>query len=135
MRRLGFEAVGLEGAHEAVLATLGAAPGVVLECAGHPTAPGLAIELVAPSGRIVLLGVLEEPVQISQLLLMLKEAQMRASFAYRPANFTEAIELIEAGKVPLRELVTGREPLDRAQAMFDELSRPETEHIKVLLTP
>jgi 2-desacetyl-2-hydroxyethyl bacteriochlorophyllide A dehydrogenase len=135
MRGLGFQAVGLDGAHEAVLERLGAPPRIVLECAGNPAAPGLAIELVATSGRVVLLGVLEEPVPISQLLLMLKEAEIRSSFAYRPSNFTEAIELISTGKVPVAELVTGREPLEQAQEMFDELLRPETEHLKVLLTP
>jgi (R,R)-butanediol dehydrogenase / meso-butanediol dehydrogenase / diacetyl reductase len=131
----GFEAVGLDGVHEAAVGALGGLPRVVFECAGAPGAPNLAIELVAPSGTIVLLGVMEEPVEINHLLLMLKEAQMRASFAYRPANFTEALELVATGRVPAERLVTGREPLERANEMFDELLRPETEHIKVLLQP
>ena len=108
---------------------------MVLECAGNPAAPGLAIELVAPSGRVVLLGVLEEPVPISQLLLMLKEAQIRSSFAYRPKDFAEAIALIAAGSVPVEQIVTGREPLERAMQVFEELEDPGTEHVKVLLKP
>jgi (R,R)-butanediol dehydrogenase/meso-butanediol dehydrogenase/diacetyl reductase len=135
MRGLGFETAGLDGVHEAVVAALGGPPAVVLECAGNPAAPNLAIELVAPSGRVGLMGMLEEPVEISQLLLMLKEAQLRASFAYRPQNFTEAVELIAAGKVPADDLVTGREPLERAAELFAELTSPGTEHVKVLLTP
>jgi 2-desacetyl-2-hydroxyethyl bacteriochlorophyllide A dehydrogenase len=135
MEELGFDAIGLEAVHEHALERLGGAPTVVLECAGNPAAPGLAVELVAPSGRIVLLGVLEEPVAISQLLLMLKEAQIRASFAYRPKDFDEAIELIAAGKIPAERLITGREPLERANEMFAELEDPATEHIKVLLRP
>ena len=135
-RRLGFDAIGLDSVHEGALAALGGAPpAVVFECAGNAAAPNLAIELVAPSGRVILLGVLEEPVPISQLLLMLKEAQIRSSFAYRPADFDEAIALIEGGKVPAGELITGREPLGRAQACFDDLLSPETEHLKVLLKP
>ena len=135
-RKLGFDAVGLDTVHEAALAALGGAPpDVVFECAGNPAAPNLAIELVAPSGRVILLGVLEEPVPISQLLLMLKEAQIRSSFAYRPADFDEAIALIEAGKVPADELITSRAPLAKAQECFDELLSPETEHLKVLLKP
>ena len=135
-RRLGFGAIGLDAVHESTLAALGGEPpAVVFECAGNPAAPNLAIELVAPTGRVVLLGVLEEPVAISQLLLMLKEAQIRSSFAYRPADFDEALALIQAGKVPADELITGREPLGRAQECFDELLSPETEHLKVLLKP
>jgi len=135
-RQLGFDAIGLENVHEGALAALGGVPpAVVFECAGNPAAPNLAIELVAPSGRVILLGVLEEPVPISQLLLMLKEAQIRSSFAYRPADFDEAITLIEAGKVPAEGLITGREPLARAQACFEDLLSPATEHLKVLLKP
>jgi (R,R)-butanediol dehydrogenase/meso-butanediol dehydrogenase/diacetyl reductase len=135
MRDLGVDAVPLSGVHEAALGALGGPPRIVFECAGNPAAPNLAIELVAPSGRVVLLGVLEEPVPVSQLLLMLKEAEIRSSFAYRPSSFDEALALIAAGKVPADRLVTAREPLERAQEMFDELGRPGTEHIKVLLTP
>jgi 2-desacetyl-2-hydroxyethyl bacteriochlorophyllide A dehydrogenase len=135
-RQLGLDAIGLDGVHEGALAALGGVPPTVaFECAGNPSAPNLAIELVAPSGRVILLGVLEEPVPISQLLLMLKEAQIRSSFAYRPGDFDEAIALIEAGKVPGDDLITGREPLARAQDCFDELLSPETEHLKVLLKP
>jgi 2-desacetyl-2-hydroxyethyl bacteriochlorophyllide A dehydrogenase len=134
--RLGFATAALDDVHAAVPAGLGGAPpSVVFECAGNPAAPNLAIELVAPSGVVVLLGVLEEPVAISQLLLMLKEAQVRASFAYRPRDFDEAIALIQAGRVPTDELITARAPLARAQACFDELLSPATEHLKVLLKP
>ena len=135
-RLLGFEAVGLDAVHERTLAALGGEPpAAVFECAGNPAAPNLAVELVAPSGRVVLLGVLEEPVAISQLLLMLKEAQIRSSFAYRPGDFDEAIALIQAGKVPAQDLITGRAPLKQAQECFDDLLSPETEHLKVLLKP
>ncbi len=85
--RLGASAAfGLEGVHEAVLAELGAPPEIVLECAGHVSAPGLAIELVAPEGMVALMGMLGEPVPISQLNVMLKEVRLRGSFAYRPGQ-------------------------------------------------
>ena len=136
VRRLEFEAVGLGAVHERALEALGgAAPAAVFECAGNPAAPNLAIELVAPSGRVVLLGVLEEPVAISQLLLMLKEARILSSFAYRPGDFDEAIELIGAGSVPAADLITARMPLASAQECFDALLSPETGHLKVILKP
>jgi (R,R)-butanediol dehydrogenase / meso-butanediol dehydrogenase / diacetyl reductase len=133
---LGATGVGLSGVHAAVLEALGGqAPVRVFECAGHPSAPPLATELVAPEGVICLLGVLEEPVEISQMNLILKEAQIRASFGYRPGNFDQAIELIASGRVPVERLITAREPLERAEAMFAELLRPGTNHVKVLLKP
>ena len=58
----------------------------MIECAGHVSAPGLAIELLAPEGTVALVGMLGEPVPISQLNVMLKEAALRGSFAYRPGE-------------------------------------------------
>jgi 2-desacetyl-2-hydroxyethyl bacteriochlorophyllide A dehydrogenase len=136
MRGLGFEAIGLEGVHDEVLRLFGGElPDVVLECAGNPAAPELAIELVRSRGIVVLLGVLEEPVPISQLVLMIKEAQLRASFAYRREEFQEAVELLAAGKLPADRLITGTAPLEAAQEMFERLEDPATEDVKILLAP
>jgi 2-desacetyl-2-hydroxyethyl bacteriochlorophyllide A dehydrogenase len=136
MRDLGFAAVGLEGVHMAVLEGLGSElPHAVFECAGHPAALGLALELVRPTGRIVALGVLEEAVPISQLLLIVKEAQIRGSFAYRRADFARAIDLLEGESVPTDALITGVVELERAEEMFGALLQPDTEHLKVLLRP
>ena len=126
---------GLENVHAEVVEALGEPPRVVLECAGHPSALPLATELVGPSGVIGLLGVLEEPVELLPIILMVKEAQVRASFGYRPRNFDEAIELIASGAVPTDSLITAREPLERAEELFDELLTPGTEQVKVLLKP
>jgi threonine dehydrogenase-like Zn-dependent dehydrogenase len=83
----------------------------------------------------VLLGVLEEPVEISQLVLMIKEAQLRSSFAYRLESFEEAIQLLVAARVPAERLITATAPLEQAQAMFERLENPATEDIKILLRP
>jgi threonine dehydrogenase-like Zn-dependent dehydrogenase len=136
IRSLGIEALGLADVHAKVIEAFGGdLPDVVFECAGNPAAPQLAAELVRSRGVIVLLGVLEEPVPISQLVLMIKEAQMRASFAYRRDEFEEAIGLLADGKVPADRLITATAPLRRAQEMFDRLEDPATKEIKILLQP
>ena len=133
---LGFEAVPLEGVHEATVKRLGSElPAAVLECAGHPSALGLALELVRPAGVVVAAGVLEEPVPLNQLLLILKEVRVIGSFAYRREDFAEALELVASGAIPADELITEVASLDRAQELFDELRRPGTEQLKVLLRP
>ncbi len=60
---------------------------------------------------------------------------MRASFAYRPEEFQEAVELLVAGGLPADRLITGRAPLEDAESMFERLEDPATEDIKILLTP
>jgi threonine dehydrogenase-like Zn-dependent dehydrogenase len=135
--RLGAPHVaGLDGVHEEVLGALGGrAPEVVIECAGNVSAPGLAVELVAGEGTIALVGMLEEPVPISQLNVMLKEVVLRGSFAYRPKDFDEAVAMLAAGAVPVAELITARRPLADAADCFAELLRPGTRELKILLVP
>jgi 2-desacetyl-2-hydroxyethyl bacteriochlorophyllide A dehydrogenase len=136
MRSLGADVLALDDVHVRVPEEFdGDLPDLVFECAGNPAAPQLAIELVRYRGIIVLLGVLEEPIEISQLVLMIKEAQMRASFAYRREEFEQAIELLAAGRLPADRLITGTAPLEQAQRMFELLENPNTEQIKILLTP
>jgi 2-desacetyl-2-hydroxyethyl bacteriochlorophyllide A dehydrogenase len=136
LSELGFDVVGLDEVHMKVIGALeGELPHAVFECAGNAAATPLAIELVRPRGRVVLLGVPEEPVTISQLVLLVKEAQLRASFAYLPDDFARALELLGADRVDAGKLVTAVAGLEEAQAWFDELVRPETEHLKVLLRP
>ena len=135
-QRLGARAAfGIDGVHEAVLAELGEPPAIVIEAAGHVSAPGLAIELIAPEGTVALLGMLGEPVPISQLNVMLKEVRLRGSFAYRPASFDEAIAMLAAGDVPAEELISSRRPLADAAACFEELTTPGTSELKILLQP
>jgi len=134
MRSYGVEAVGLEDVHMRVMDMLGGEPpSVVFECAGNPAAPPLAIELVRTKGIVVLLGVLEEPVEISQLVMIIKEAQMRAAFAYTRDDFHEAVQLLADGRLPADDLITGTAPLERAQEMFERLEDPATEDVKILL--
>ena len=136
IQSLGVQALGLDDVHERVIAVLsGELPDVVFECAGNPAAPALAIELVRSCGIVALLGVLEEPVQISQLVLMIKEAQVRSSFAYRRESFTEAVDMLAGGRLPAARLITATAPLERAQEMFERLEDPSTSEIKVLLEP
>ena len=136
MRDLGFDVIGLDDVHMKVIEHFGGElPDVVLECAGNPAAPALAIELVRSCGIVALLGVLGEPVEISQLTMIIKEAQLRASFAYTQENFREAIEILAAGKLPADRLITHKAPLDQAQEMFERLENPATEEIKILLYP
>ncbi len=137
-KRLGAaHAFGLEDVHEAVLGAFGGSPPeFVIECAGNVSAPGLAVELIATEGTIALVGMLDEPVPISQLNVMLKEAVIRGSFAYRPKGLRRGggdARVRQA--VPVDDLITSRHPLEDTPACFEELLRPGTSELKILLQP
>ena len=133
---LGFATLPLDGVHTAAVEELGGEPPrAVFECAGESSALGLALELVRPAGTVVAMGVLAEPVPVNQLLLIIKEARIRGSMAYGPSDFERSIELLASGTIPAEELITEVAPLARAQELFEQLRRPGTEQLKVLLRP
>jgi threonine dehydrogenase-like Zn-dependent dehydrogenase len=107
----------------------------VFECAGHPDALGLAVELVRSAGTVLAAGVLEEPVELNQLLVIIKEARIHGAFAYKREDFDRAIDLLGAGEVPTEDLITEVASLERGQELVDELRRPGTAQLKVLLKP
>jgi (R,R)-butanediol dehydrogenase / meso-butanediol dehydrogenase / diacetyl reductase len=120
---------------ESAAAFAGAPPEVVMECAGTGSAAALALELVAPLGRVVMVGVAPEPFALDPLPLLFKEVDVRGALAYRRADFQAAIELLAAGRIPTTELISDVVGLDRAEEMFQSLTAPGNQRTKVLLDP
>jgi 2-desacetyl-2-hydroxyethyl bacteriochlorophyllide A dehydrogenase len=138
LEALGFPAVDPDNAGKEEFATLGLggdAPVGVFECSGSRTAPQLALELLAPGGRIMLLSTAARPARLPLAALLVREIQLRPSFAYNRSEFEQALELLAAGDIPADRLITSIVPLSEAPAMFDELCRSDTRQLKVLLRP
>jgi (R,R)-butanediol dehydrogenase / meso-butanediol dehydrogenase / diacetyl reductase len=132
---LGLTTVPLESAEEGIVAVLGGAPACVFECAGSPAAARLGVDVVGPLGRVVLVGIALEPLDLSAPALVLKEAEIRGALAYRRADFAEAIDMLARGRVPTDALITATAPLAQAEAMFQALTARNNTHVKVLLEP
>ena len=126
-RALGFRVVAPDA--------LGPAPACVFECAGSPSAARLAVDAVRPLGRVILVGIALEPLDLAAPPLVLKEVELRGALTYRRADFDEAIGLLAAGRIPVDELITATAPLEGAEQMFQALSAPGNTHVKVLLYP
>ena len=107
----------------------------VFECAGTPAAARLAIELVRPLGRVMLVGVSLEPLDLAAPALLFKEVELHGVLAYSRANFAAAIEILAEGRIPVDALITATAPLEDAEAMFQALSARANPHLKVLLAP
>jgi (R,R)-butanediol dehydrogenase / meso-butanediol dehydrogenase / diacetyl reductase len=111
------------------------APAAVFECAGTPAAARLAVDSVRPLGRVVLVGIAMEPLDLAAPPIVLKEVEIRGALTYRRADFAEAIDLLARGRIPVDELISASAPLERAEEMFQTLSAPGNAHVKVLLAP
>jgi (R,R)-butanediol dehydrogenase / meso-butanediol dehydrogenase / diacetyl reductase len=107
----------------------------VLECAGTGSAVALALELVAPLGRVVLVGVAPEPFTFDSLPAIFKEVEIAGSFIYRRGDFDAAIDLLATRRIPGAELIDDAVGLERAEATFRSLTAPGNARVKVVLDP
>jgi 2-desacetyl-2-hydroxyethyl bacteriochlorophyllide A dehydrogenase len=124
-RSLGFEA-------EPVPQLDDAGADVVFEVSGSPAAALAMTELAALRGRIVVVAIHPEPPAVRHIDNFWKELDMRGARVYEPEDYERAIELVAAGALPLEQLITRVEPLERLPAVFAELANG-TSDIKVLV--
>ena len=119
--------------------TSGMGADIVAECAGAPATFQQALDMVrgstfetaSPGGKILLVGIYEQPVQWAPLSFIRKNVRMIGCFA---GSFPRAIDLIQAGKVNTRPLITQEFPLDQAREAFETQLKAD-ESIKVLIKP
>jgi threonine dehydrogenase-like Zn-dependent dehydrogenase len=109
---------------------------IVVETVGG-AAPTLsqAMGIVRSGGRISVLGVFTQPVQLNALGLMLKEVKMAGGITYcRPgqhSDFDTALGILEAQPDKARAIITHRFPLDEATEAFATAADKGTGAIKV----
>jgi (R,R)-butanediol dehydrogenase / meso-butanediol dehydrogenase / diacetyl reductase len=122
-RTLGFDAVEpAELTAHVMDVTEGVGADVVFEVSGAPQAALAMTEPAALRGRIVVVAIYPEPAPVRLFDFFWKELELRGARVYEPDDYERAIELIGAGGLPLEQLITRVEPLERLPAVFDELA-------------
>lgn len=113
----------------------GVGPDVVFECAGASESADLAVRIARKGGRIVLLGIHAERVLLSTLDIVLGEKRLVGSVQHHyDEDLPVAVQLLAEGKVQVRQLITGREPLERVVAGgFQALTQHPDRHLKILI--
>jgi L-iditol 2-dehydrogenase len=81
-------------------------PDVLLECSGNPAATRSALEVVAPAGRAVLVGMGADEVTLPLSVLQAREVEVTGTFRYA-GTWPTAIALAASGRVDLDGMVTG----------------------------
>jgi threonine dehydrogenase-like Zn-dependent dehydrogenase len=117
-----------------ITAAIGALPEVVLECIGAPGALALAIEMVAPRGTIVALGMCLVPDAVNPFVAGFKSIVLKFSAAYELRDFEAAARALDRGAVEPRAMISERISLDELPATFEAL-RAEPRGCKIMVTP
>ena len=102
---------------------------VVFEVSGAPAAALAMTELAAVRGRVVVVAIYPEAPPVRLFDLFWKELELRGARVYEPEHNDRAIELLASGTLPLEQLITRVEPLERLPFLFDELG----DTVKVLV--
>ena len=110
-------------------------PTCVFDCAGTPASAQLAVQVLRPLGRLLLVGLSLAPLDLPAPAIVIKELQIVGVIAYRRAQFQAAIDLLATGAIPVDALITEVVPLAEAEAAFRALTAHGSDKLKILLAP
>jgi 2-desacetyl-2-hydroxyethyl bacteriochlorophyllide A dehydrogenase len=105
---------------------------VVFEATGVAACTRMTTTLVAQAGTIVLIGWNKGPVEIDTVTLMRKEVDLLGSRNSRNA-FPPVLQLLAAGVVDAKTMITHRFGLAEAGAALDILDQGQENALKILL--
>ncbi len=127
---LGLRAINVA---ETALADADLEPDVLLECSGNARATWDAISITGRAGRVVLVGMGGDTVELP--LSHVQDRELVITGAFRYANtWPTAIELVASGKVDLDAMVTGHFGLDEVEAAL-RAGREDPTAVKVMVCP
>jgi (R,R)-butanediol dehydrogenase/meso-butanediol dehydrogenase/diacetyl reductase len=115
--------------------TGGAGADAVVECAGVPATGLMAGRIARRQGRVIILGVFEQPAPLDYTDLMFGEKTVMGSMGGY-GMFDEAIRMMASGGFNGDSLITGRISLDDiVTGGFETLIKHKEEHCKILVSP
>jgi (R,R)-butanediol dehydrogenase/meso-butanediol dehydrogenase/diacetyl reductase len=110
----------------------GAGADVVFEVSGAKAVALGMTDLLAIRGRIVIVAIYPQPVEINLFHFFWKELQMRGARVYEPEDYEKALSLLASGDLPLEKMITRVVPLEEVQSAFEDLDASPNA-MKVLL--
>ena len=96
---------------------------VVFEVTGLAAGAEMMTKLARTRGRIVVVGVFAEPVQVNLLRIFMRELQLQGVRVYEPEDFETAISLVAARELPIERLISGIRSLEQMQTTFEEIEK------------
>lgn len=110
----------------------GSGADIVFEVSGARSAVLGMTDLLALRGRVILVAIHPQPVEVNLFQFFWKELRLAGARVYEREDYEEAIRLMAAGALPLAQLITAVRPLTELPAVMAELeTNPRA--VKVLL--
>lgn len=113
--------------------TAGTGADVIFQVSESSAATNLTLKLIRRGGKIIMIGIIPQKIEINLLSATLKEVSMIGVRAYTWQNCISAMRLISEGKISLRQFMTHKFPLEDWKKAFEILLKGEA--IKIVLIP
>lgn len=113
--------------------TGGDLPDVVIDATGNNASMSNAFGFVAPTGRLVFVGITTKEVTFKHPVFHRPEGTLLCSRNALPGDFTRIIRLIETGQIETDPWITHRTTFDKLIEVFPSFTKPETGVIKAVV--
>lgn len=107
--------------------------GAVIDAVGTDGTRKQALQAVVPGGRVVFIGLHDETTNLAANYLVRQEITIAGSFAYTPAEFHQAQQLLAAGALTPSDDWLEERPLAAGPASFEELLAGKATAAKIVL--
>ncbi len=109
---------------------------VSFECIGNKLTAPLAVEAVHNVGKVVIVGIFEEPSSFNFFSLSATDKVVIGTLAYTIDDFQGVANLLASGQLKAEPLITGRIKLDDLiEKGFEELVNNKETNIKIIVSP
>lgn len=115
-------------------ATHGAGADVSFEAVGFAATLRQAVAATKVGGRVVLVGNLTPKVELGIPDIISRELTLIGSYT-SSGEYRDALDLVAAGRIDVRALISATLPFSRGQEAFDRLHAGEAGLIKIILEP
>ena len=115
---------GAEGLLQQFADVAGGAPDVIFECVGAPGLLQQCIEMAPYGGKIIPVGVCEQPDAIMPFFGLVKELQIQFAIAHTLYDFETCVAMLAEGRIDVSPMVTDIVSLDDMPAAFEALRTP-----------
>jgi (R,R)-butanediol dehydrogenase / meso-butanediol dehydrogenase / diacetyl reductase len=99
----------------------GSGADIVFEVSGAKAAALAMTDLLAIRGRIVMVAIYPQPVELNLFQFFWKELKLIGARVYEPDDYEKAISLMASGELPLDRMITDVQPLTEIQRAFETL--------------
>lgn len=99
---------------------------VAFEVIGNPATIQTAFDCLRTGARLVVVGYCGENIQISAAKLMYREMEIVGSLGCRPVDYPKIFEMVKAGKIQVKPMVTHQFPLEKINTAFELMKKGES---------